>query len=339
MKVAVLGAAGYSGVELLRILRRHPQVEIAVVTSGTFRGRRLEEVYPEFRGVLDLVFEDEDAAAVANRCEAVFLALPAEASLKAVEAFVAADKYVVDLSGAFRLKDAGLYKEWYGFEHDKPKLLKRAVYGIPELFREEVSATRFVSNPGCYPTAVLLAMAPALDGRVVRTDRVIVDAKSGVSGRGRKADMGSMFCEVHEDMQAYKVGRHQHVPEMEQVASSLAKAGKVRILFVPQLVPLERGILVTVYLELAKAVEAEEIRRMYRDFYANQTFVRVLDAGGWPRVRAVARTNFCDIGLHVENGMLVVQAAIDNLVKGAAGQAVQNFNLMAGYPEETGLAC
>jgi N-acetyl-gamma-glutamyl-phosphate reductase len=339
MKIAIMGAAGYSGIELLRILKRHPQAEIAAITSGTFKNKKIYEVYPEFRGSSELVFEDETPEALANRCEAVFLALPAEASLKAADEFVKYGKYVIDLSGAFRLKDKDLYKTWYGFEHNQPQLLKKAVYGIPELFREEISAARFVTNPGCYPTSVLLGLAPVLDAKIVKCDPVIVDAKSGVSGRGRRADVGSLFCELNEDMCAYKVGRHQHVPEMEQVASGLAKGKSVSVLFVPQLVPLERGILSTIYLTLEKSMTTEEARDLYAGFYENEPFIRVLEPGVWPHLRAVSRTNCCDIGLHVSGKTLVVQSAIDNLVKGAAGQAVQNFNLMTGLPEETALIC
>ena len=336
-KTAILGAAGYAGVELLRILRKHRQIEVTVATSDTFKNRKIHEIYPEFRGLNDLAFETPDIDQILNRCEAAFLALPAQASLEIAEKFVKAGKLVVDLSGAFRLKDRDLYKTWYNFEHKNPELLKLAVYGMPELFREEISASRFVSNPGCYPTAVSLGLAPAAERKLVGLSPVIIDAKSGISGKGRKADVSSLFCELNENMYAYKAGRHQHSPEIEQIVLRVANARKADIVFVPHLVPLDRGILADIYCPLEKDTGIEELTAAYRDFYQNEPFIRILEPGMTPQAKAVARTNYCDIGLAKVGRTLVVMTAIDNMVKGAAGQAIQNFNIMTGIPEEEGL--
>ena len=336
MKIAIMGAAGYSGIELVRILSFHPQVEITVITSSTFKNKRLSDVYPEFRERLNLYFEDEEPSSIINRCEAVFLALPAEVSLVVAEEFLKFNRLVIDLSGAFRLKDKTLYKDWYGFEHTNSVLLKQAVYGIPELFKEKISSARFVANPGCYPTAVILAAAPALARDIVYSE-IIVDAKSGVSGRGRKVDLAGIFCEINENMYAYKIGNHQHVPEIESVLSDFSKS-KINVLFVPQIVPLERGILANVYMPLKqKDIDVDDIIDIYKDFYKNQPFIRILPKGVTPQVKSVSRTNFCDISIFVEKNTLLVLSAIDNLVKGAAGQAVQNFNIMAGWNEEEAL--
>jgi N-acetyl-gamma-glutamyl-phosphate reductase len=336
-KTAILGAAGYAGVELLRILRKHRQIEVTVITSDTFKNRKLHEVYPEFRGAYDLSFETADIDQILNRCEAAFLALPADASLKHAEKFVKAGKIVVDLSGAFRLKDRDLYRTWYKLDHQSPELLKTAVYGLPELFREDISASRFVSNPGCYPTGIALGLAPVVERKLVSLSPVIIDAKSGISGKGRKADVSSLFCELNENMYPYKAGTHQHTPEIEQTVCRIAKTKKADIVFVPQVVPLDRGILSNIYCSLEKDLGIAEIEGVFREFYQNEQFVRVLEPGVTPQLKAVARTNFCDIGLAKIGRTLVVMTAIDNMVKGAAGQAVQNFNIMTGVPEEEGL--
>jgi len=336
-KAAILGAAGYAGVELLRILRRHRQIEVTVVTSDTFKNRKLHEVYPEFRGQYDLAFETADIDQILNRCEVAFLALPAEASMKIAGKFVKAGKIVIDLSGAFRLKEKDLFKTWYGLDHTDPEMLKQAVYGLPELFREEISASRFVSNPGCYPTAVVLGLAPAADRKLVGLSPVIIDAKSGISGKGRKADISSLFCELNENMYPYKPGKHQHTPEIEQTVCRIAKVRKADLVFVPHLIPLDRGILADIYCTLEKDVEISELTEIFREFYQNEPFIRILDPGATPQVKAVARTNYCDIGLAKAGKTLVIMTVIDNMVKGAAGQAIQNFNIMTGIPEEEGL--
>ena len=336
-KTAILGAAGYAGIELLRVLKRHRQIEVTVITSDTFKNKKLHEVYPEFRGSYDLSFETADIDQILNRCEVAFLALPAEASMTSAEKFVKAGKIVVDLSGAFRLKERELYKTWYKLDHRSPDLLKTAVYGLPELFREEISASRFVSNPGCYPTGILLGLAPVVERKLISLSPVIIDAKSGISGKGRKADVSSLFCELNENMYPYKAGTHQHTPEIEQMVCRIGKVKKAEIVFVPQVVPLDRGILANMYCTLEKDPDIAELAELFREFYQNEPFVRVLEPGVTPQVKAVARTNFCDIGLAKIGRTLVIMTAIDNMVKGAAGQAIQNFNIMTGIPEEEGL--
>lgn len=336
-KIGILGAAGYSGIELLKILSTHSNAEITVITSDANKGKRLHEVFPEFRGKYDLSFEEFNVDEIINRVEVVFLALPAKASMEVAGRFVSQDKIVVDLSGAFRLKDKDLYKTWYQFEHQHPALITKAVYGLSELFRDEIVQSRFVSNPGCYPTGISLGLAPVLDQGIIDPSKIIIDAKSGISGKGRSADIGSLYCELNENMYAYKVGKHQHQPEIQQTVAKLSGKKDPELLFVPQVVPMDRGILANSYCTLAKSVTIEEIHSAYKEFYQNEPFIRIMDLGESPKTKAVAGSNHCDIGISLYKKNLVVTTAIDNLVKGAAGQAVQNFNLMTGQSETEGL--
>ncbi len=336
-KVGILGAAGYSGIELLKILKRHSNVEVVVITSDANKGKKLHEVFPEFRGQYDLMFEEFNIDAIINRVEVVFFALPAKASMEIAERFLEQHKLVVDLSGGFRLKDKEDYKTWYHFEHKFPALLKQAVYGLSELFRDQIVQSRFISNPGCYPTGISLGLAPALEKGIVDPSKITIDAKSGISGKGRSADISSLYYELNENMYAYKIGKHQHQPEIQQTVARLSGKKDPEVLFVPQVVPMDRGILANTYCTLNKSMTVEEIHSLYKDFYKNEHFVRVTDIGESPKTKAVSGTNYCDIGVSVFKKTLVITSAIDNLVKGAAGQAVQNFNIMTGQEETEGL--
>jgi len=337
MRVAVLGASGYAGLELLRILLRHPACEIAAVTSEQRAGQPVGEAFPALRGQLDLVFEAADPASLAGKVDLAFAALPHSASAPSVAALRRAGVAVADLSADFRLRDPGVYREWYGV-HPAPELLAEAVYGLPELHREKLRGAGLVACPGCYPTGALLPLAPFLRQRLVEPTGIAIDSKSGVSGAGRKLEEGYLFAELDENVHAYKVAQHRHGPEIEQEAGALA-GEPVRATFVPHLVPTIRGIATSVYARPRRRLSAGEAHEVLAEAYRDERFVRVLPPGETPRLASVRGSNFCDVAVVADerNGTLVLLSALDNLVKGASGQAVQCANLMRGLPEETGL--
>ncbi|MBW1645268.1 MAG: N-acetyl-gamma-glutamyl-phosphate reductase [Deltaproteobacteria bacterium] len=336
--VAVIGASGYTGAELIRILARHPRVDLRVVTSRQYAGRPVAEVFPSLRGVCGLSFTAYEPAAICREVAAVFTALPHKTAIEVVAAFHEAGKKVIDLSADYRFGDADLYEAWYQ-EHSRRDLLARAVYGLPELNRAAIAEADIVGNPGCYPTGAILALVPLLRRGVVDLDRpLVVDAKSGTSGAGRAAAVGTLFCEVNDSFKAYKVGSHRHQPEIAEQLF-LAAGCRPSVLFAPHLVPMNRGILSTIYVPLAAGPDLGDPLAVYEEFYRDEPFVRLLPAGELPVTSAVRGSNYCDLGFvpSPENGLLVVVTAIDNLVKGAAGQAVQNLNIMFGLEEELGL--
>ncbi len=336
-RIAVIGASGYTGVELLRLLAQHPAVELVCITSRQSAGQSVGDVFPSLRGCLDLVFEDLDPAGLAGRADLVFTAVPHQAAMGMIPALLDASCRVVDLSADYRIRDAATYEAWYQ-EHTSPGLLAEAVYGLPELYRAQIPGARLVANPGCYPTSAALALAPLLREKLIETSSIIIDSKSGTSGAGRAAKVDSLFCEVNEGFKAYGLPRHRHTPEIEQTLSEIA--GKpVVISFTPHLVPANRGILSTCYASLASRIGRDELLALYHEAYRDEPFVRVLPAGHLPNISQVRGSNFCDLGLAVDErtGRVIAVAAIDNLVKGAAGQAVQNMNLLLGLPESTGL--
>jgi len=338
LKVAIVGASGYTGVELIRLLLNHPQVEITCVTSEQSAGKRISDVFPSLRSRCDLVLENIEPVRVSQQADFIFTALPHKAAMEVVPTFLELGRPVVDLSADYRLHDAAEYACWYE-PHLSPQLLSEAVYGLPELHRQEVAGARLVANPGCYPTSILLALAPLLRQGLVDPASIIVDAKSGVSGAGRSAKVESLFCEVNDGFRAYGVGGvHRHIPEIEQELSLLA-GQEVTISFTPHLVPMDRGILSTIYAQPTREVTSAELLEVLRTAYAGEPFVRILREGEFPATQYVRGGNFCDVGLTVDRrtGRVIVVSAIDNLVKGAAGQAVQNMNLMRGFAETTGL--
>jgi len=335
MKVGIYGASGYTGQELLRLLLRHPGITVAAVTSRRYRGKAVAELYPVFADLTDLVFMDATPEAFAELAEVVFLALPHGVSMSVAPGFLAAGCKVIDLSADFRLRDAGVYEQWYQ-AHSAKDLLSRAVYGLPELYREKIACTALVANPGCYPTSVILALAPLLRAGVIDPETIVIDSKSGVSGAGRTAQVGSLYCEVADGFKAYKVAEHRHTPEIEQELSVLS-GRQVTVSFTPHLVPMSRGILSTIY---ARVNGAEpDLSELYQDFYRNETFVRLCPPNQYPATQYVRGSNYCDIGCKYDprTGRLIVLSAIDNVVKGASGQAVQNMNIICGFPEQTGL--
>lgn len=333
--VAIVGASGYSGAELMRILVRRNDIVLAAVMAGKSAGERVDALYPDLAGRIDLTFEVVDPTRLEGM-DLVFLALPSGESMELAPRLMAGQAKVIDLSGDFRLPDAGLYKQFYGRDHAASALLEMAVYGLPELNRDAIRRARLVANPGCYPTAAILALLPALRNGLIDPASVVISSLSGVSGAGRSASVDLSFSEVNENVRAYKVGNHQHIPEIQHVLERIA-GGPVRLTFIPHLVPITRGIYTTVCADLVRGLTTEEVLALYDDSYAGAPFVRVKRRV--PEIRAVVNTNYCDIGLTVEGrtNRLIIQSVIDNMVKGAAGQAVQNMNLMFGVAEEVSL--
>ncbi|MDA8123912.1 MAG: N-acetyl-gamma-glutamyl-phosphate reductase [Deltaproteobacteria bacterium] len=337
IKVGIYGGSGYTGQELMRLLLGHPDVQVVVTTSRRFAGVPVADVYPHFAGLTDLVFTDERPEKVAEMADLIFLALPHGVSMEAVPGFVQSGKKIIDLSADFRLRDQAAYEQWYGV-HKAPGMLREAVYGLPELYRDRIRKTHLVANPGCYPTSIILGLAPLLRSRWIDAASVIADSKSGVSGAGRDPQIDSLFCEVDGGFKAYKVGRHRHTPEIEQELSALA-GQEMKISFTPHLLPVKRGILSTIYGRLNSDVTAEEATALYQSFYRDEPFVRIRRSGQFPNLSSVVGSNYCDIGVTVDKrtGRIIIVSVIDNLIKGASGQAIQNMNLLCGLKETTGL--
>ncbi len=339
LKVGIIGASGYTGVELARILSTHPEVELTVATSRQYAGKPLSEVFPNLRKRVDLVCENLGGDELVQRADFFFAAVPHKTAMDIVPPLLAAGKKVVDLSADFRIRDVAVYEEWYQ-THSSAELINEAAYGLPELYRDQVKKSRLVANPGCYPTSIILGLAPLLRENLIDPATLIIDSKSGTSGAGRAASVGTLFCEVADGFRAYKVGgSHRHIPEIEQELSVLADEA-VTVSFTPHLLPISRGILSTIYGSSANSnVSEQELQELYESTYADEPFVRVCPAGSFPATQYVRGSNCCDIGIKVDNrtGRIIVLSAIDNIGKGAAGQAVQNMNLMNGFDETTAL--
>ncbi|HHC71970.1 MAG TPA: N-acetyl-gamma-glutamyl-phosphate reductase [Thiotrichales bacterium] len=334
IRAGIVGGTGYTGVELLRLLALHPEVEVKVITSRSEAGRPVAELFPNLRGRLDLAFSEPDIG-VLSECDVVFFATPNGTAMRMVPELVAAGVKVIDLAADFRLRDAEEWAAWYGEPHACPDLLEEAVYGLPERSRAEIRAARVVANPGCYPTAVTLGLLPLVEQRVIALDGIVADCKSGVSGAGRGAKVGSLLAEVSESFKAYGVPGHRHLPEIRQTLS-LTAGEPVGLTFVPHLTPMIRGIHATLYARLAADVD---LQHLYEERYVDEPFVDVLPAGSHPETRTVRATNTCRIAVHRPQGgdTVVILSVIDNLVKGAAGQAVQNLNILFGFDETAGL--
>jgi N-acetyl-gamma-glutamyl-phosphate reductase len=335
LRAAVVGASGYSGAEVVRLLSRRPDVDLTALVAHSAAGQPLDALYPDLTGTVGATLTGLEQADLGD-ADVVFIALPSGEGMAVAESLIAGRARIIDLGGDLRLKDTGLYRRSYGHEHVAPGALREAVYGLPELHREAICTARVVANPGCYPTGALLALLPALQAGLVETEGISICSMSGVSGAGRSAKVEMSFAEVNENLRAYKVLAHQHVPEIESVLGEVAGTA-VAVSFIPHLVPLTRGIHTTIHCRLRRPVGQEEVQALYRDQYASAPFVRVRT--GPPEVRAVAHTNYFDVfpAVNERTGQLVLLSVIDNLVKGAAGQAVQNMNLMFGFPEDHGL--
>ena len=337
LKIGIMGASGYAGEELLRILLDHPEVQITAV-AAKIDPVNICKLYPWLKGRLDLECRDMSAEEVSKKCDMVFLALPHKASMQFAPIFLKKGLKVIDLSADFRIKDVNVYEKWYELKHECPEYIKDAVYGLPEFYRKEVKKADLIANPGCYPTSVILGCAPLLKKNLVDPDSIISDSKSGVTGAGRVLAQALMSKELENSFKPYKVNAHRHMPEIDQEIALMA-GSKVSVNFVPHLVPMERGMMSTIYLQLKKNISTSEALKLYKDFYSKEYFVRVMDEGIFPDTKNVVRTNFCDIGCKVfpEKNLVIVVTAIDNLVKGASGQAVQNMNIMYGFEEKLGL--
>ncbi len=334
LKVGIVGGTGYTGVELLRLLAQHPEIQFVAITSRKEAGMAVADLFQSLRGRLDLRFSDP-AEAPLTGCDVVFFATPNGVAMQQAEALLQAGVRVVDLSADFRIRDVALWEKWYGMSHACPALVAEAVYGLPEIHRERILHARIVANPGCYPTAVQLGFLPLVEAGIVDLDHLVADCKSGVSGAGRKAETHILFSEASDTLKAYGVPGHRHLPEIVQGLSDAARRA-VKLTFVPHLTPMVRGIHATLYARMSGRADLQEL---YWRRFASEPFVDVMPAGTHPETRAVRASNLCRIAVHRPQGgdMVVVLSVIDNLVKGAAGQAVQNMNVMFGFPETLGL--
>ncbi|RFC39982.1 MAG: N-acetyl-gamma-glutamyl-phosphate reductase [Candidatus Nitrotoga sp. CP45] len=334
IKVGIVGGTGYTGVELLRLLAQHPQVELSAITSRADQGMPVSQMFPSLRGHVDLCFTHQDEAHL-DQCDLVFFATPNGIAMHHARALLSAGVRIIDLAADFRIQDVAVWEKWYGMSHACPDLVPEAIYGLPESNREQIKHARLVANPGCYPTAVQLGFLPLLEAGIVDCNSLIADAKSGVSGAGRKAEVSIMFSEVADNFKAYGVSGHRHLPEISQGLARAAQQ-KIGLTFVPHLTPMIRGIHATLY---ARIQCDADLQALYEQRYANETFVDVMPAGSHPETRTVRGANCCRIAVHrpQQGNTVVVLSVIDNLVKGAAGQAIQNMNIMFGLPEITAL--
>jgi len=333
MKIGILGATGYTGQELLRILHQHPEATIAYLGSSSSAGKNFEEIYPHWNGK-NYVLSKEEVPDV----DVLFTAMPHGITAERAESFLQRGIKLIDLGADFRLIHQQEYESWYKVQHTSPHLLQDAVYGLPELYRHEINGKNLIANPGCYPTASLLALVPLLERRLIKHDSIIIDAKSGVSGAGRGIAQECHFTEVNENFKAYKIGEHRHTPEIEQQLSKAAKE-KVSVSFTPHLVPMSRGILATIYAKVKEGVREEDLRNSLAEAYENEVFVHVLPEGTWPQTKSASGSNhaFLQVKLDRRTGRALIVSVIDNLVKGASGQAVQNMNILFNLPETMGL--
>jgi N-acetyl-gamma-glutamyl-phosphate reductase len=335
IKIGIIGGTGYTGVELLRLLAVHPEATLQVITSRGEVGKKVADLFPNLRGHVDLAFTEPDTKSL-SACDVVFSATPNGVAMTHARELLKAGVKLIDLAADFRLKDAAVWEKWYGMPHACPELLAEAVYGLPEVNREMIKKARLIANPGCYPTAVQLGFLPLLENNLVDPQHLIADAKSGVSGAGRKAEVHTLFSEAADTMKAYTVAGHRHLPEIRQGLETVY--GKpVGLTFVPHLTPMIRGIHATLYARLTK--KTENLQKVFEERYANEPFVDVLPSGSHPETRSVRASNVCRLAVHQPQGgdTVVVLSVIDNLVKGAAGQAIQNMNILFGLNERTGL--
>ncbi|MBF0478191.1 MAG: N-acetyl-gamma-glutamyl-phosphate reductase [Candidatus Omnitrophica bacterium] len=337
-RVGIVGVSGYSGLIALKLLLKHPDVRLTYVSANTTTGK-VGEIWPQLFGQTKLECVKFDAAEAAQKCDLVFLAVPHKISMEIAPLLLKKGLKVIDLSGDYRLKNTRLYKQWYGTDHIDPLNLKYAIYGLPELFRVKIKKASFIANPGCYPTAALLGLAPVVSIYTPLIEQIVIDAKSGVSGAGKKASIDLTFCEVNESFKAYKVLQHQHSPEIETYLKKISAGSEFDFNFVAHLLPINQGILETIYVHLKEKISLSELHKIYKRFYHSDTFVRVLELGTQPELKNVVNTNFCDIGMaQSANGkLLVITSVIDNLYKGAASQAVQNMNIICGFNETIGI--
>jgi len=337
INVGIAGASGYTGVELVKLISNHPEANLCAVTSNSYKGRSLTDIFPSMRGFENMVCQDLDIESIAPKIDVMFLALPHKISMEYVPKLLEHNVKVIDLSADYRFSDAAIYESAYQ-EHTSKHLLEKSVYGLSEIYREKIKSCNLVGNPGCYPTSILLPLLPLLKEGLIHSHGIISDSKSGVSGAGRSLSLSAHFCEANESFTAYKVGNHRHTPEINEILS-LHSHKEVAITFVPHLLPLTRGMLSTIYAQPKDNVSEDKIRKTLDSCYHDEPFVRILDKNRVPAISHVRGTNCCDIGIHFDEkaNVIVLISAIDNLLKGAAGQAVQNMNILSGLDDQTGL--
>ena len=338
MEVGIIGANGYSGVELIRLLQHHPHVTLKKILSNSTSGKNILELYPHLTELVDMTLEQVNIDEIASEVDLLFFATPAGVTKDLVPSFIEKGIICIDVSGDFRLKNPEDYEQWYKKTPAKEEYLQEAVYGLTEFNRNKIKDAKLIANPGCFPTATLLGLIPALQHKVIHPSSIHIDAKTGVSGAGRNANIANLFTEVNESIKAYKVGQHQHIPEIEQLIHEIS-GEKAPISFITHLVPMNRGIMSTIYCDLTEKSTTEEIYQIYKESYKNDPFVRIRPIGQFPTTKEVFGSNYCDIGLYVDErtNKLIVISVIDNLVKGASGQAIQNMNIIVGWEETAGL--
>ncbi|XJZ27910.1 N-acetyl-gamma-glutamyl-phosphate reductase [Bacillota bacterium Lsc_1132] len=338
LKAAIIGGTGYGSIELVRLLHRHPILKVGTVISNSQAGESFKDVYPHLSGIIEQPLEKFDPDYIAENNEIVFLATPSGVSKNLVPQLIEKGLKCIDLSGDLRLRSAAQYEKWYKHSPADEAILQMATYGLSEIYADEIKQSTLISNPGCYPTASLLGLIPIVKTNLIEYESIIIDAKSGVSGAGRGLSLTSHYAEINENLRAYKMGAHQHIPEIEQVLQD--ESGKeMPVTFTTHLVPMTRGIMATIYVKLTESVSTAEMIDVYQNFYKNKPFVRIRKEGNTPATKEVWGSNYCDIGLHVDQrtNRLTIISVIDNLVKGASGQAIQNANLLNGWDEATGL--
>ncbi len=336
MKVGIAGATAYTSLELIKLLFRHPNVEISYLGARREGSPRISEIFPSLRRMIELPCAGLEPEAIPKDLELLFVTLPQKVSMNHVPQYLNRGLRVIDFSADYRFKEAAIYEKWYKATHTDPDGLKRAVYGLPELYRKELIGASLVSNPGCYPVSTILPLAPLLKRGLIEPTDIIIDSKSGISGRGRESTEATHYCECNENIEAYGVGSHRHTPEIETVLKDTSGLA-IKICFTPHLVPMNRGILSTIYARLKPVATEVNLVETLRNFYKEEPFVRIKEVGEFPKTKEVTETNFCDLSLKVVGDRVVLLSAIDNLIKGASGQAVQNMNVMFGFEETTGL--
>ncbi len=335
MDVSVIGATGYTGVELVRLLNQHNRINLNILTSNSFVGEKIADIYPNLKGEVKHLCEELDIDKISQSSDIVFTALPHGVSMKYVPELLNKGVKVIDLSGDYRYDDVDTYEKWYR-EHNSPELVDGSSYGLVELFRDDLKGANLIANPGCYPTVSLLSLAPVVKENLIKEDSIIIDAKSGATGAGRKLSLGTHFCEVNNNFKAYKVFNHRHQSEIAEKAGLLGDT-KVDLTFTPHLLPVNRGILATIYVDLKQEISQAELKELYQKHYQDDRFVRILAGDNLPELKNVVGSNFCDIAVKVEGKRAIIVGVIDNLIKGSAGQAIQNMNLLAGFDETEGL--
>lgn len=337
IKVGVVGATGYAGAELVRILSGHPDATLTILTSRKYKGEKFDRIYPSMAGSVNLTCDEFEADYICEKADVIFMALPHKLPMELVPVLIGRGKKVIDLSADFRFRNVAKYEEYYQ-PHTAPDLIERSVYGLCEIYYDRIKEASLIGNPGCYPTSVLLPLIPLVKNKLIDIHTIVADAKSGVSGAGRSLSLTTHFCEVNESLKAYKVAEHRHNPEMEEILSLEAKQD-INITFTPHLIPMTRGMLTTIYADLLKDIGYEDIQNCFSLFYSGSPFIRICSEGNFPDTLHVRGTNYCEIGFKLDfrNNRLILISAIDNLVKGAAGQAVQNMNIMHGLDETKGL--